>query len=156
MYTHGWSQFCEDRLAILESFIGLEVQLDAFARAVVAHNEVLKRQIALVGRWMRHYRDIDVVGCIAKFAHHDVGLQHHDVLFKKESRLSADTVCLYARESVRQPRLRRPAGREGPGYVHTHVWRISITPKEAGRLPDPHIRQCLTLERLKILPFRKP
>lgn len=100
VYTHVWSQLREDRLAILESFIGLEVQLDAFARVVIGDIEkVLKRQIALHGRWMRHYRDIGVVGVIAKFAHHDVGLQHHDVLFKKESRLSADTLyaCMRAR-----------------------------------------------------------
>lgn len=130
MYTHGWPQLCEDRLAIVESFIGLEIQLDALAAVGVADSEkVLERQITLRGRWMRHYRDIGVIAAadIVKLAHHDIGLQHHDVLFKKESRLSAGTcICVRARE-CEQPWLRRPVGREGSGYVHTRVANIDHT-----------------------------
>lgn len=34
MYTHGWLELSKDRLAVIESFIRLEVQLDAFGTVI--------------------------------------------------------------------------------------------------------------------------
>lgn len=120
VYTHGWSQLGEDRLAVLESFIGLEVELDALAAVVADVEKVLEREIALRGWWMRHYRDD--VGVIVKFAHHDVGLQHHDVLFKKESRLLRVRVSVRARE-CEAAAVVETTGWAG-GFVHTRMANI--------------------------------
>lgn len=121
--TYAHSHFREDGFALLERLDGLEVQLDSLVGAVSLDDgveELLERQVALLARWMRHYRDISggaVVVGIVKLAYHDVALQHHDVVFKKESRLSAGSVCVRVRVStyicVRRPWLRRPAGWRG-------------------------------------------
>lgn len=88
MYTYVIANFVQDSLARGEGLDALEVQLDALGGVLLDHalEEMLERQIALVGRWMRHYRDLAVVHGAVQFAQNDVGFQHHDVVFKKENR----------------------------------------------------------------------
>ena len=100
MYTHGWLKLSKDRLAVVESFIRLKIQLDALATIIhVDIEELFERQITFRSWWMRHYRDF-IGGGIGggMFPHYDVALQHHDIRFKKESRLFVSTcVCVRVR-----------------------------------------------------------
>lgn len=82
--TYVIANLVQDRFARVERLDGLEVELYALLDPLPLDHgveEILERQIALVRRWMGHYRLLNVLSCY--FAKHDVCLQHHRVSFEE-------------------------------------------------------------------------
>ena len=159
--TYVIANLVQDRFARVERLDGLEVELYALLDPLPLDHgveEILERQIALVRRWMGHYRLLNVLSCY--FAKHDVCLQHHRVSFEeirgefvrerekdgkrgeslkerrgvRASAPSSEECDLAARggeegsEALRKKR--RKIGNRG------HVQRISITPKQVTERRD--------------------